>query len=274
MALNQYFTSSFILFRVEITQPEELFEKFAEKAYTTNLIIDKQQFFDQLVAQEKKHHSGMENEIAIPHIRTELARKSFLMIATLKNPVNFGSLDNSLSRLIVLLCSPPSENQIYIQLLARISRLLQRAENRQAVINSIGPNSIYKIVETRGNWNIVQAKAEKFMLNLTIFRDEMLDNVIDCFLDLGLFNATIVRNEAIKNYVSQKLSVLSNTEFSATREIIGHKISCVVTDKEIVKTLFEMLQKRDLDLNANGNGFITLTKIELMMGEMSSAMVG
>jgi len=268
MALNQYFSASFILHQVDLTSKEDIFLKFAEKAYNTNLIADKEQFYRALLEQEHKLSSGMEYGVAISHIRTPLTRKSFMMLATLKRPLTFSTFDESLVRIVVLLCAPPDENHIYLQLLARISRILLNESNRKAILEAVGPNALFQLIESYTNWDIVTDKSEHFLMNLILYRDDIFDDVVECLLEVGLIRAQITRAIPIRKYISQKFSVFSNSnvtgEENTSNSII---ITGIVSDKEIARHLQQLLTLRNIDLTSPGYGILTLTKIDNLIGE-------
>lgn len=269
MALNQFFSASFILHQIVIQNKEELFFRFADKAYNTNLISNKQQLYEDLIAQEKLSASGMEQGVAISHLRTDLTRKSFVMLATLKEASDFGALDKSLSNIVVLLCSPTNEPHIYIQLLARIARLLQDAENRKTILNAIGPNALYQFIEARGNWDILLEKTERYLLNLMLFQPEYLNDVIESFFELGLLRAQVTESVPLRKLIPKNLYLLTASEGGAMKfPEKSYQISCIVSDKETVKALFGILNNRQINLNEPGVGHLSLSKIENMVGDL------
>lgn len=267
MALNQYFSASYILHQIEIKDREELFLKFAEKAYTTNLISDKTRFNEALIQQENRSASGMEMGVAISHIRTPLTRKSFMMMATLKQPINFGTLDGSLTNIVILLCAPPDENHIYIQLLARISRVLQNLENRQAILSTIGPNALYQLIETHGNWEITIEQAERYLLRFNLLQEEYFDAVVECLLELGLIHAQITQAVPLRNYFTEKLLLISHPDSTEKSESASSIIiTCIVADQDILNKFSNLLKSRDIDLSQPGVGVVSITKISNMIG--------
>lgn len=272
MALNQFFSASFILHQIEINSKDELFFKFADKAYNTNLISNKQQLYEDLLAQEQTSASGMEQGIAISHLRTDLTRKSFIMLATLKKPLDFGALDKSLSNIVVLLCSPTNETQIYIQLLARISRLLKDAENRQSILSAIGPNALYQFIEARGNWDIILEKADRYLLNLMLFKPDFLDDAVESFFELGLLRAQVTETIPLRKLIQKNLSLFTAPESApGSFPEKSYQISCIVSDRETIKALFGLLKNRQINLNEPGIGLLSLSRIENMVGDLQES---
>ncbi len=273
MALNQFFSSSYILHQVAIKDKAELFLKFAEKVYTTNLIADRTQFYELLLQKENESSSGLEHGVAIPHLRTDLIRKSFMLLATLKTPIDFQTFDGTLVNIVVLLCSPTSEEHIYIQLLARLSRLLKTSENRQAILETVGPNALYNFFDVSGNWEIVEDKAERFLMSVIIYDDNTFEPFIECLIDLGLVHAQIIDTIPLKQQIHQKLTLLTRSNSEGYVPLNRSKmIICPVSDREIVNKLSVLLKKQGIDLNLPGVGVVTLSKIESMVGGIKESL--
>ncbi|MCI0511668.1 PTS sugar transporter subunit IIA [candidate division KSB1 bacterium] len=273
MALNQFFSASFILHQIEIQDQNELFLKFTEKAYTTNLIADREKFQETLVQQELQNPSGLEQGVALPHIRSALIRKTFMMLATLKTPLDFKTLDASPVNIVVLLCAPPHEEQSYIQLLARITRLLINESNRQAILNAIGPNAAFQIIDTHGNWDIVIDKSERYLMNLILYREELLDEAIQCLIESGLFQAQILTGIPLKYYLNQKFTLLAKGEAKAKYEFSSSKIiTGIVSDHEILRKFSQLLKNHHIDLEEPGVGVLTLTRIEDLVGGVAETL--
>ena len=267
MALNQYFSPSFILHQVELRDNAALFARFSEKAYTTNLISDKEQLLEALLHQENLTSSGMEQGIAIVHIRTPLTRKCFIMLATLKKPIEFNTLDNSNVNIVVLLCVPPDENHLYLQLLARISRILLNERNRNEILRAVGPNALYQYIDSIGSWDIAVEKAERYLMQIVLYRNEIFQDVADCLLELGIIQAQVTRAIPFRKYVSQKLTALSHPDFGTESELANSVlISCVVSNADIGKKLLALLKSRDIDLTIPGVGGMVLTRVEEVIG--------
>lgn len=87
---------------------------------------ERQQIFSALMAREMLNSTAIGNGIAIPHVRNPIIlnlQKPHIFIAFLKNPVEFGALDNKMVHVLFLLLS--TTTQLHLHLLARLSYVLQ-----------------------------------------------------------------------------------------------------------------------------------------------------
>ncbi|MBN2092488.1 PTS sugar transporter subunit IIA, partial [candidate division KSB1 bacterium] len=209
----------------------------------------------------------------IPHLRTDLIRKSFMLLATLKTPIDFQTFDGTLVNIVVLLCSPTTEEHIYIQLLARLSRLLKMPENRKAILETVGPNALYNFFDISGNWEIVEDKSESFLMNIIIHDEKIFERLIECLIDLGLIYAQILDTIPLKQQIHQKLTLLTRSDSEKSAPPKKSKmIICPVSDREIIYKLSGLLKKQGIDLNMPGVGMVTLSKIESMVGGIKESL--
>ena len=80
---------------------------------------------DALLAREELGSTGMGEGIAIPHARLAELVKPFGLLATLKTPIEFGSVDDQPVDLVVLLLLPIGSTGAHLGALASISRKLR-----------------------------------------------------------------------------------------------------------------------------------------------------
>lgn len=85
---------------------------------------------------EKKMSTGMQNGIAIPHGKTDAVESLVAALAVKKEGIDFGSLDGQPSRIFVMTISPDNRTGPHIQFLAEISRQLNDAKIRDAILNA------------------------------------------------------------------------------------------------------------------------------------------
>ena len=271
MSLNDFFSPSYILHQLSLDSKAELISKFVEKAYNTNLISNRQELEQALTVQEEKSPAGLENGIALLHLRTELTRKSFMMMATLKTPLDFKTHDKTPANIVVLLCSPPEEQSVYIQLLARISRVLLEEANRKAILSAIGPNALFQYINIHGNWDILHHQEQNFLLQISIFEPRFIKDITSCLIELGLFYAQIHETQPLMKYAAPYFNSALQANLTAIEKTQNSiMISCPVSDPKIINNLLTMLEKRNISFIQPGSGFVTLTPIHSFSGNLET----
>ena len=100
----------------------------------------------EVLEREKLRGTGIGDEFAIPHARTEQVKNILIAFARTKNPINFEAIDGQNVHFIFLLAVPIKELKTYLTTLAMISRLIKgervrsillHSNNNQEIINAI-----------------------------------------------------------------------------------------------------------------------------------------
>ncbi len=104
----------------------EVLAELAENAFRTNLVADRQRFFDKLVERERMSSTAIGEGIALPHLRTPsdtVVREARIVIGTSEAGIDFNSLDSKPIHLIFL---PISDSEVvHLRIIAKLSQLLR-----------------------------------------------------------------------------------------------------------------------------------------------------
>lgn len=97
------------------------------------LSIDLDLALEVITAREKLGSTGMGHGVAIPHGRLEGLQEPAIVVAIHEQGVNFDAIDGKLVNIVVMLLVPNDDHQIHLGLLAKLARLLQQEDVRQAL---------------------------------------------------------------------------------------------------------------------------------------------
>jgi len=97
------------------------------------LSIDLDLALEVITAREKLGSTGMGHGVAIPHGRLEGLQEPAIVVAIHEQGVNFDAIDGKLVNIVVMLLVPNDDHQIHLGLLAKLARLLQQGDVRQAL---------------------------------------------------------------------------------------------------------------------------------------------
>lgn len=86
--------------------------------------------------------TGVGKGLAIPHCKIPEVEESYAAIATLKDPLDYNSIDNKDVSIIFLLIGPESKNSLHIKLLSRVSRLMNSETFREKILNADSTDEI------------------------------------------------------------------------------------------------------------------------------------
>lgn len=95
---------------------------------------------------ERAMSTGMEQGIAIPHGKTDTVDKLLVAVALKPEGLEFSALDGQPSRIFILVLSPLASTGPHLRFMAEISKILRRAEVRDAVLKAADPQALVDIL--------------------------------------------------------------------------------------------------------------------------------
>lgn len=117
----------------------------------TGNITDKEKFKEIVMKREEQGTTGIGEEIAIPHGKTNVVKKASLSAMVIPDGVDFDSLDNKKVKLIFLIAAPETNNNIHLDVLSRLSTLLMDEEFREKLKLSKTPDEFIKYIDEAEN---------------------------------------------------------------------------------------------------------------------------
>ena len=93
MNLIDYINKESIMIDVQETDKEHLLSKMVERLDSCGLLINKEEAEHAIIAREQLMSTGVGNGIAIPHAKTDAVKSIVLSVATIKNGINYKSVD-------------------------------------------------------------------------------------------------------------------------------------------------------------------------------------
>lgn len=89
--------------------------------------------FDALMEREARGSTGVGHGVAAPHARVAGLQEMGGVFVRLQNPIEFQAVDDQPVDLIFVLLAPPGSGSEHLRALARVARLLRRADIREAL---------------------------------------------------------------------------------------------------------------------------------------------
>lgn len=91
---------------------------------------------------EKKMSTGVGKGLGLPHAKTSAATETVAAFATTAEPVDFGAIDDTPVRLLLLLVGPEEHKSQHVKILGRISRLVSREPLRERLVEAETPQTV------------------------------------------------------------------------------------------------------------------------------------
>ena len=102
----------------------------------------------ELLKRERVMSTGIGGGIALPHALSDELDQLYMVFARTAQPIDFAALDAQPVDLIFMLVGPKAAGNMYVKLLARISRLLQAEEFKARLRGSATPEDILNVFQS------------------------------------------------------------------------------------------------------------------------------
>jgi PTS system nitrogen regulatory IIA component len=112
-----------------------------------NEFTKEKEIYLQLWEREKLGNTGIGNGVALPHSRCQQANKAVVAIITLKDAVDYDSLDRQPVDVAFGLLVPTEATQEHLNLLADIARMMSDNEHKTDVADASSAQDIIRLIE-------------------------------------------------------------------------------------------------------------------------------
>jgi PTS system nitrogen regulatory IIA component len=99
-----------------------------------------------IMEREGKDSTGLEQGIAVPHGKTDAVTGLIAGIGRLAEPMEWGTRDGSLVRILVMTISPVKRTGPHLQFIGEVVRLLRDKTLRTALLSAPGASEMYAVM--------------------------------------------------------------------------------------------------------------------------------
>lgn len=115
---------------------EEVLQFIATQAEELNLTEDRGQVYDALMARENEYSTAMQENIAIPHAKTDAIKEASLMFVQLAEPIKWSDENDTNVKIAFSILVPESEkNTGHLQILSTVAVSLMDEDFQEFVLN-------------------------------------------------------------------------------------------------------------------------------------------
>lgn len=127
------------------TSKDEVINAMIELAATQEKVLDKEKMRAAIIEREKIMSTGVGSGFAIPHGKTDAVSDIVAAFAVTSQPIDYQSLDDQPVRIVFLLVGRDNMVGPHIKLLSRISRLMNKQEFRNKLLEASTPADILRL---------------------------------------------------------------------------------------------------------------------------------
>ena len=106
------------------------------------------QILNAVLEREAVMSTGVGDEVAIPHGKSEGVKDIVAALGITPKPVNFNSLDNKPVRLVWLIIGPQDQTGPHLKALSRISRLMHKKDFREKLLKTNKADAMIDVINS------------------------------------------------------------------------------------------------------------------------------
>ena len=145
MKISDILSTDVIAVNMDGADKEDAIKKIIDLAAKSGKILDLDKVSQTIFEREKLVSTGVGKGFAIPHGKTDSISDVVAAFAITKDPIDFDSIDGEPVRFIFLLIGKENLLNTHIKLLSRISRLMNKDEFREKLLEAASPDEVLKI---------------------------------------------------------------------------------------------------------------------------------
>ena len=136
MKITNLLSKSTIDIQAVATSKQDIIEQAVKLISKSGAIKDIETYKAGVFKREEESTTGIGEGIAIPHCKSSSVTKPALCAMVIKDGVDFDSLDGEKVNLLFLIAAPDSEDNVHLEVLARLSNLLMDENFKNNLLNA------------------------------------------------------------------------------------------------------------------------------------------
>ena len=128
------------------TNKEEVLNEVTDFLLNKEIIKDKQVLLHTLIEREKLGSTGIGENVAIPHGKSDALSKVVMVFARSLKGLDFESLDQKPVHFVCVVIAPSKSTGQHLKALARISRIFKSKSLRDEILKLSDANQIYSLI--------------------------------------------------------------------------------------------------------------------------------
>jgi len=145
MKISDILSPDVIEINLDAADKDDSIRKIIEISTRTGRILDLNKVSDTIFERERLVSTGVGKGFAIPHGKTDAISDIVAAFVITKNPIDFDSIDGEPVRFIFLLIGKETLLNTHIKLLSRISRLMNKEEFRDKLLEAKAKDDVLNI---------------------------------------------------------------------------------------------------------------------------------
>lgn len=160
MKITDLLNKKSIAINPKVNSKEDAINTLVDLMEASGNLNDKNEYKKAVLAREELSTTGIGDGIAIPHAKTKAVKDAGLAAMIVNDGVDYDSLDGNPAKIFFLIGAPDGENNVHLEVLARLSTMLMDEKFRNALENSKTSDEFVKLIDEFENEKVNKVKEE------------------------------------------------------------------------------------------------------------------
>ncbi len=147
MKISQYLRKEFCVMNLKAATKEEAIREIVSVLDGPGKIRDKDKFIEDILEREQLGSTGIGHNVAIPHARTDVVEGFVIGMGRSEKGIDFKSIDGEKVYIIFLMGASTKELNLYLRLLAELSKLLMNSSFREQLMSARSSKEVLEVFE-------------------------------------------------------------------------------------------------------------------------------
>ncbi len=157
MKLTDFLTTEYIRANFSVENKDDLLEKLVYLFEKNPKVLDIKKVLEDVFEREKILSTGVGKGFALPHAKTSAVTDILAAFCTIKEPLDYGSLDSEPVNIVLMLIGPAEMSSQYLKLMSRISRMISNEEFKKKILTAQTSEELYNLfIEEEKNYPEIQ----------------------------------------------------------------------------------------------------------------------
>jgi fructose-specific phosphotransferase system IIA component len=143
--ITDYIQQDSINLNLQSRNKGDAIRELAQVMEITPAMSNFKSFLKDVFEREKLETTGIGDEIAIPHARTNAVKQLIIAVGRSRHGINFESPDGRKVKLLLLMGIPQESVSHYLKILAQLTRLLKRGPLREKLLEAQDNTSVLEL---------------------------------------------------------------------------------------------------------------------------------
>ena len=160
MKIQDLLRKDVMLLDLQATEKTAVIDEMIKSLTDHGYVTDFETFKEGILAREALTSTGLGDGIAMPHSKNAAVKETTDLFAKSNMGVDYESLDGQSTDLFFMIAAPEGENNLHLDVLARLSMMLMDPEFKEQLINAKSVDEFLSLIDSKEN-DKLKAESDK-----------------------------------------------------------------------------------------------------------------